>query len=210
MRSLSRRVIVVLSALLLLAATTVSAMSRSEAMSELRLKPTGGKKFTPKEVKAAYRKRSLETHPDKGGSVEAFLRVAEAYEELSSDIGGGGAGGKRKFSNDGGGSGGNNSEKMKAAEEMFFTMFDDLFEADTAGAVIDQVFDQIVGKHETLSYSTRMLKSFIKWIAPKFMNALESENSHITINGNKMSGPELKEWRAQRRGGRIDKESSDL
>lgn len=34
------------------------------------------------EIKAAYRKRAKETHPDKGGSDEAFRKVQEAYEAL--------------------------------------------------------------------------------------------------------------------------------
>lgn len=32
-------------------------------------------------LKAAYRKRALETHPDQGGDAEAFRRVLEAYAE---------------------------------------------------------------------------------------------------------------------------------
>lgn len=34
------------------------------------------------EVKAAYKKRALETHPDKGGDVEQFRQVRKAYEVL--------------------------------------------------------------------------------------------------------------------------------
>ena len=36
---------------------------------------------TESELKAAYRKRALETHPDHGGDDEAFRRVLQAYEE---------------------------------------------------------------------------------------------------------------------------------
>jgi hypothetical protein len=36
---------------------------------------------TEDELKAAYRKRALETHPDHGGEDEAFRRVVRAYEE---------------------------------------------------------------------------------------------------------------------------------
>ena len=35
------------------------------------------------EVRAAYRRRALETHPDKGGDHEAFLGVIHAFEILS-------------------------------------------------------------------------------------------------------------------------------
>lgn len=37
-------------------------------------------------LKRAYRQRSLETHPDAGGSHEAFLRVNEAYEYLKGQL----------------------------------------------------------------------------------------------------------------------------
>lgn len=36
-----------------------------------------------KEIKKAYRKRALETHPDQGGNKEEFAEVSEAYEVLS-------------------------------------------------------------------------------------------------------------------------------
>lgn len=36
---------------------------------------------TDEELKAAYRKRARETHPDQGGDAEAFQRVVRAYAE---------------------------------------------------------------------------------------------------------------------------------
>jgi hypothetical protein len=36
-----------------------------------------------KQIKKAYYKMALQTHPDKGGSDEEFKKVQEAYEELS-------------------------------------------------------------------------------------------------------------------------------
>ena len=39
--------------------------------------------FTKQELKSAYRKRALETHPDSGGTAEAFRRVNTAYQVLS-------------------------------------------------------------------------------------------------------------------------------
>jgi hypothetical protein len=39
----------------------------------------------PERVREAYRERAKETHPDNGGSVEAFLRVREAYERLAGE-----------------------------------------------------------------------------------------------------------------------------
>lgn len=39
---------------------------------------------TPEEVKQAYRRRALETHPDRGGSKERFEEVAAAYRQICS------------------------------------------------------------------------------------------------------------------------------
>jgi len=38
----------------------------------------------PEAVEAAYRRRVKETHPDHGGSAEAFRRVRRAYEAIES------------------------------------------------------------------------------------------------------------------------------
>jgi len=38
---------------------------------------------TEEEVKKAYRKKAIETHPDKGGNEEEFKKVTEAYEILT-------------------------------------------------------------------------------------------------------------------------------
>lgn len=39
---------------------------------------------TKSEIKKAYREKVLETHPDKGGSNEEFIKVQDAYECLIS------------------------------------------------------------------------------------------------------------------------------
>jgi molecular chaperone DnaJ len=41
------------------------------------------KKASAEDIKKAYRKKSMETHPDRGGNEEVFKEVAEAYETLS-------------------------------------------------------------------------------------------------------------------------------
>lgn len=38
------------------------------------------------EVKRAYRRRALETHPDQGGDAQAFAEVQRAYERLSARL----------------------------------------------------------------------------------------------------------------------------
>lgn len=40
------------------------------------------------EVKRAFRKRALETHPDHGGEAEQFRKVQAAYEKLVKKLGG--------------------------------------------------------------------------------------------------------------------------
>lgn len=40
-------------------------------------------KATPDQIKAAYRSKAREKHPDKGGSSEDFAPIAKAYEVLS-------------------------------------------------------------------------------------------------------------------------------
>ncbi|MBX3198878.1 MAG: DnaJ domain-containing protein [Labilithrix sp.] len=40
-----------------------------------------GRDVTEQELKTAYRKRALETHPDRGGDDDAFRRVVRAYAE---------------------------------------------------------------------------------------------------------------------------------
>lgn len=41
---------------------------------------------TPEELKKAYQARCLETHPDKGGSPEAFQEVSTAYQVLRDPV----------------------------------------------------------------------------------------------------------------------------
>ncbi len=41
---------------------------------------------TPSEVKAAYKRRAKETHPDTGGSATEFALVRQAYQVLSSPL----------------------------------------------------------------------------------------------------------------------------
>lgn len=43
------------------------------------------RKATKKEIKKAYRQKSLEHHPDKGGDAEKFAEIARAYEVLSDE-----------------------------------------------------------------------------------------------------------------------------
>jgi hypothetical protein len=51
--------------------------ARPSALSILGVEPTA----TLDEIKRAFRKRALETHPDRGGDAEAFRTVQRAYEQ---------------------------------------------------------------------------------------------------------------------------------
>ncbi|KPA86305.1 putative mitochondrial chaperone protein DNAj [Leptomonas pyrrhocoris] len=76
------------------AATAAGASSAFGTNTPMRLYSSGNKDYYKilgvdrnaelKDIKKAYRKRALETHPDQGGNKEEFAEVAEAYEVLSS------------------------------------------------------------------------------------------------------------------------------
>jgi len=101
---------------------------------------------SPVELKKAFRRRSLETHPDKQGrSQEAVIRVAQAYELLSSGRLASGSG------NDQGGSW--SDEKYTWTEEMFVTVFDvavDLVE-DAINIVMHCLFQKVDPEAWTLA-----------------------------------------------------------
>lgn len=190
----------------------VLAMTRSEALRELGLKPSS-KKPTDKDIKKAYRKRSLETHPDKGGSSEEFVRVAEAYQVLTD---GGGEGGSGSFSGGGAGSM-SDEEKMKMAEDIFFQMFEDVLDDTNSAAdsFVDMVFDEFTknpdgSKRKSLSFGTRQFKKIAKFAARGILklvkSGMESENAQITINGQTMSGGEFKKMREMSQKRRKEKE----
>ena len=44
--------------------------------------PEGG--VTLKQLKSAFRKKAIETHPDKGGNTEDFIEVKKAYDAIVS------------------------------------------------------------------------------------------------------------------------------
>lgn len=160
-------------------------MTRANALRELGL--SANKKYSEKEIKNAYRRRSLETHPDKGGSDEQFVRVAEAYEVLQ-----GGSCKAFQFSGEGA-----FEEKMQQAEDMFFEMFEDYFET---GQAVDLFIDKLLGQDSELSWTQRQFKSTIKNIGRGLLQKLskflmESDSLTININGQAMTSADLREWR---------------
>lgn len=172
-------------------------MTRGDALGELGLQP--GKRYSEKEIKNAYRKRSLETHPDKGGSNEQFVRVAEAYEVLQ---GGNGKTSSFQFSQESG-----SEEKMEQAEAMFFEIFEEYLET---GQAVDIFIDKLFGKDSELSWTQRQFKATITRIgrsllqkAAKFL--MESDSLTININGQAMTGADLREWREKMKSRREQK-----
>ena len=59
-----------------------SAPAPVSAWAQLGLAPGA----TLSELKRAYKRRALETHPDQGGEAEQFQRVQRAYEKLSAQL----------------------------------------------------------------------------------------------------------------------------
>ena len=153
------------SVVLLALVACAAAMTSDEARAELQIP----RRYSEKELKSAYRKRSVETHPDKGGTTEQFLRVSKAYELLSSASGGGGGGGRSaarggdsaqgrprfsssSFSSTSSsssfsssfGEGVSQEEMMRRAEEMFDTVLDELMQSLDGGG-IEEIVDTMLG-----------------------------------------------------------------
>jgi DnaJ-class molecular chaperone len=176
---------------MLLLCPCAAMMSRREAMKQLGMTDP---KFTEKDLKSAYRKRSLKTHPDKGGSTEDFVRVAEAYEFLN-------GGDTSKFSGFDGTSGGgrNNEEAMNKAEEMFFDMFEEFMDGQAADMLIDMFF----GDLSEMSFIQRQFMNMVKYMAKGLINTvaedLMSDSTQININGQMMTGADLKKLRDKMR-----------
>jgi hypothetical protein len=171
------------------------AMTRTDAQRELRLRGGG---HTDRQLKAAYRKRSLETHPDKGGSTQDFLRVAEAYEVLS----GGPAGGQRHEKT----AAPTEEELMQRAEDMMdevLEQFVDGFEQNLDG-IVDQLFG---GGDPSPGLVTSGLRRAAKWGAHWFadsaLDRVDFSELEIDFGSHKVTGRDAadawREWRETRR-----------
>ena len=187
---------------LVVLAVGAAAMHTKDAIKELGLPA----KFNQKDLKAAYRKKSLTCHPDKGGSTEAFLRVAEAYETLSGGSSRPSSFSGRPSSSRSSGSGvgidpEDLQEAMRKAEEMFDKVFEDFFEKgfESTDALVDNMFGDAKGPAKWLL--KKVVKKIANAVGPALVSAFESEGTTINFNGMKMSGEEFKEWRKGRRVG---------
>jgi curved DNA-binding protein CbpA len=177
--------------LLLLVACAYAVMSRSEAQKILRLPA----RFDERALKTAYRARSMETHPDKGGTTEAFLKVSEAYETLSSGSSGSGDG-MHGFSE-----GMSKDEMLRRAEEMLDSVlddFEDLLKSLDAGAIVDELFGS-AGKNPLKWLLKKAAKAGVRTLARMASGAMHSESTTVTVNGQTISGAEFQRWREQRR-----------
>ena len=193
--------------------TTTTTMSRYQAIRELGLvHQTSSHGITPEELKKAYRKRCMETHPDKGGSHEEFIRVSEAYEILSSSCGGAGRGtGDERNSyhrsqqkhddpnqdhqNHFHESILNPQEIFEKAEDMFFDVFEEYFQDKDSknGKRGDSIFlDKLFGPTDQMSRTKQIAKSSFQWLAnhvttkviPDIIN--ENKEYSIAMNGHRV------------------------
>lgn len=91
-----------------------------------------------KQIKAAYRSKAQETHPDKGGSDEAFLAVQQSYEILKDET-------KRAA-----------YDSTGTTDERYWTM------TETISVLIVTAFEQTMEKHDynIMDYVAEMVKAF--------------------------------------------------
>ena len=189
----------------LLVVGAAAAITSREARAELRLPD----KYSQKELKAAYRKRSVAVHPDKGGSTEEFLRVSEAFELLSTGGGGdsgaapGGRGSRPRRSSFGADV--PRDEQVKRAEEMFDSVLDELMEMmGEVGGGLEGLMDELLGevRGPFKWILKKALKAGTRALAKAVGHAFESDSVNIKINGQQMSGRDFKEWRERRQAAR--------
>eukprot|EP00316_Scyphosphaera_apsteinii_P013022 CAMPEP_0119338910 /NCGR_PEP_ID=MMETSP1333-20130426/97186_1 /TAXON_ID=418940 /ORGANISM="Scyphosphaera apsteinii, Strain RCC1455" /LENGTH=214 /DNA_ID=CAMNT_0007350333 /DNA_START=86 /DNA_END=730 /DNA_ORIENTATION=- len=186
-------------------------MTWQEALKELGLSGS----FDERSLKTAYRERSMVTHPDKGGSTEAFLRVSEAFEVLSGTKRAGSTSGNSrqqfstKFSDDMSQEDrvrmqaqveAAMAEAMYKAEMMLNTVLDELFEGeDILVAMVDKFFGPT--RNPAKWILKRSLKSLASMIQPVITQAMNSDSTMVTINGKVMSGKEasraFEQWRGK-------------
>jgi len=173
-------------------------MSKADAYKVLGLK----RGATQKEVKSAFRSKSLETHPDKGGSEKDFVRVAQAYELLST----GGKSKTSRFSNDQ-----SHEESLRFAKEAFEKVFDGLdilSDGGRAAAFVDDLlFKDQDGDPVSLGIMgglfRKALLAGVRFGAPMFLGLLESDSVTVNVGGREMSGSEFKEMREAHKGGKM-------
>lgn len=183
-----------------LVVSAAARMSRAQAAKELGVRPG----VNEKELKAAYRKRSLQSHPDKGGSTEEFLRVSEAFEVLSGS--GGGRGGGNRGGGGRGGGAADQDEAMRRAEEMMDQVMSEMFEMmeRVGSGGTDDIVESFMG-NATGFFSPFwwVMKKGVKYIARAaagaVVDALQGDGVEININGETMSFSDFKEWRDSRR-----------
>mmetsp|Transcript_101741 Transcript_101741/g.258657 ORF Transcript_101741/g.258657 Transcript_101741/m.258657 type:complete len:229 (-) Transcript_101741:91-777(-) len=147
------------------------------------------------ELQAAYKRRALEEHPDKGGDQASFIRVAQAYETLRKNESGGadseGFGFHEGMSED---------EMMHRASDMFEQVIkglDILSDGDKASEMLDALlFKDEDGNDMHLGLTGRWFrwgfKKVVASFAPWLLTLLTSDNAQINIGGETMSGAELK------------------
>lgn len=182
-----------------LVASAAARLSRAQAAKELGVQAGADEK----ELKSAYRKRSLQSHPDKGGSTEEFLRVSEAFEVLSGSTrkrsGGRGGGGR-------GGSAADQDEAMRQAEEMMDQVMNEMFEMmEKVGSggtddLVESFMGNSTGFFSPFWWATKKVVKYVaRTAAGAVVEALEGDGVEFNINGETMNSADFKSWRDSRR-----------
>lgn len=159
------------------------------------------KTASERDVKRAYRAKSLEFHPDKNNSPDAtekFREVAEAYAILGDeekrkqyDRFGKTAEGGPGFSRGGGGGGGGGPQMSPEEAMRMFNSFMESFEdVLTDNEKLDKLVDEYwpFEKGTWTSYFMKgAAKSAIRTLAPSLLEGIKNGNVQVTMNGQTVS-----------------------
>eukprot|EP01065_Artemidia_motanka_P030148 TRINITY_DN36159_c0_g1_i1.p2 TRINITY_DN36159_c0_g1~~TRINITY_DN36159_c0_g1_i1.p2 ORF type:complete len:197 (+),score=74.81 TRINITY_DN36159_c0_g1_i1:91-681(+) len=137
---------------------------------------------TASEIRKAYRARSMETHPDQGGSKEAFIEVSEAYKILSDPAA------RRTYDRTG-----ERPEGAKPTFEQAEMDFEELLKMFESWLESDEGIDNWLSSWGTPKASDQttgewffkgMLRRGIKWFGPWLAEQVRSGNIQMEININ--------------------------
>lgn len=160
---------------------------------------------TEAEIKKAYRRASMQAHPDKGGSKEAFIAVSEAYQVLSDP------GKRREYDRTGSAPKGHRTQSFDEAEAMLKKFLDELEEIISDEGKLDSSIDSVlsqVGNADTADQSwmewgmKSAAKKGLKWLAPAFLQGVKDGNIDIKFNGQEMRKGQKRPGSKRKTGGK--------
>eukprot|EP01062_Namystynia_karyoxenos_P004674 TRINITY_DN11664_c0_g1_i2.p2 TRINITY_DN11664_c0_g1~~TRINITY_DN11664_c0_g1_i2.p2 ORF type:complete len:231 (+),score=36.62 TRINITY_DN11664_c0_g1_i2:73-693(+) len=147
-----------------------------------------------RDIRKAYRKRSMEAHPDKGGSKEEFIAVTEAYQLLSDPD-------KRAFFDrtntvpDG-----HRKPTFEDAEE-FLKNVEELIQSNEK---IDELLSQFGNANPAdqgwMEWGLKkMARSSIKWLGAKFVDGVRDGTIDVQVNGQPLGRTKARPQREARK-----------